>query len=359
MKETLYTIVLSGGGTGGSVTPLLAVAEAVVAEAEPGEYGFVFVGGRRGIEQAMAVRAGLPYLAIRGGKLRRYWSWRNLLDPFLIFTGFFESLLLLRRLKARLVVTAGSFLSVPVVWAAWFWRIPVIVHQQDLRPGLANRLMAPFAKAVTVTFDKSLEDFGKKARLLGNPVRAAFVRAKAQSAAAVPERPTLLVLGGGTGATALNLLVAEALPRLLEVCQVIHLTGLDKSGGLPQPLPGYEPQPFLNEEEMAAAYGRATLVLSRAGLGTLTELAYLGKPTLLVPLPGTHQEDNARYFHERQAAVVLDQTKLTPELLATIIGKSLKDAKLLGELSVNIQTLARPSANGDFVHLVQEAVKKN
>ena len=163
-------IILTGGGSGGPVTPLLALADDLRA----GGFDIAWIGTRAGIEKQIVSEAAIPYHSIAAGKFRRYFSWHNIIDPFKILVGFFQSISLLTTLGPRLVITAGAFVSVPVVWAAWALRIKVIVHQEDIRPGLANRLMAPCADVVTVTFEESLKDYGNKARWTGNSVRQEF-----------------------------------------------------------------------------------------------------------------------------------------------------------------------------------------
>lgn len=353
MSKGNYKILLAGGGTGGSVSPLLAIAEALRKASGGDEYDFRWLGGKGGVEENMVKRAGIAFEPIHNGKLRRYWSWRNAIDPWLILWGLVESFLFMRRWRPSLIITAGSYISVPVVWAGRLLKIPVIVHQQDLRPGLANRLMSPFATAITVTFEKSLTDFKQKAHWLGNPIRQSFISLNTDSAPAKTALPSLLVLGGGTGAEALNVLIEESAPLLAEFCQVLHVTGPNKNTATTAARKHYRAVSFLNEKEMAEAYASADLVLTRAGIGTLSELAYLGKPALIVPMPASHQEDNAEFFRAAHAGAALDQQQLTPELLATIIKESIQDEGLLAELSTNIKKLAKPDANDKFVEMVK------
>ncbi|NTU98805.1 undecaprenyldiphospho-muramoylpentapeptide beta-N-acetylglucosaminyltransferase [Candidatus Falkowbacteria bacterium] len=354
-------IILTGGGTGGSVTPLLAIAEAVQIEMGAEAVEFVWVGSKKGIERVMVERTNIAYKSVASGKLRRYCSWQNLVDPFLIAYGFVQSFFFLKKERPDLVMTAGSFVSVPVLWAAKLLKIPTVVHQQDLRPGLANKLMLPCATVITVTFQKSLADFGPKSRWLGNPVRQSFVQAEEKidlQKVNNQDFPTVLILGGGTGAEAINVLVVEALTDLNEFCKIVHLTGLNKQTATSARQKRYEAHDFLNENEMAAAYLQADLVVTRAGLGVLSELAYLGKPALVIPIPNSHQEDNAQYFKEAEAAIILDQNRLTPEVFAKIVKESLADKKLISELSKNIQGMANIHANHQFVLLIKELIKQ-
>lgn len=298
-------IFLTGGGTAGSVTPLLAAAGQLQ------QHDVWFVGTRHGIERNL-VPIAMRYVAIPAGKLRRYWDWRNLVDPFIIVTTFFYSLWLMARHNPNVVVSAGSFVSVPVVWAAWWCNIPVVIHQQDLQVGLATRIMRCAATATTKAF---LEIPLPGAVTIGNPVRTLVPTTQQLKLDA--SVPTVLIFGGGTGAEAINQLVD------IELCakaNVIHLTGQGK-GGLHSTIVQAAPhgqryhQFELLTETMAEALQRADVVVCRAGLGTLSELAVLGKPTIVIPIPHSHQEQNAVYFAERQAILKVEQNSLTPQRL--------------------------------------------
>ena len=170
-----YKILLTGGGTGGSVAPLLAIAESLTMQ------DFLWLGTKSGPERKMVEEAGIKFKAISGGKLRRYFSFKNLGDIFKIKLGFFQSLFIMLKWRPNLVMSAGSFISVPVVYAAWLLRVPALIHQQDVKAGLANKLMAPFSKVITVAFEKSLADYGKKAIWIGNPVRQSLTLATRNS----------------------------------------------------------------------------------------------------------------------------------------------------------------------------------
>ncbi len=349
MSSDKKLIIFTGGGTGGSVTPLLALAE----ELEGHGFDFAWIGTRSGVELRMVAEQGIEYYPIAAGKFRRYLSWRNFVDPLYIAAGFFQSLSLLSSLKPRLVVTAGGFVSVPVVWAAWALRIKVIVHQQDIRPGLANRLMAPCASAITVTFPKSLKDYGTKARLTGNPVRRAFKNALAGNSHPPQRRPRILILGGGTGSEALNALTLASVPALAPICDIVHVTGVEKKESL-SGQSHYQAYPFVNVATMAHEMSQADLVITRAGLGTLSELSFLGKPTVIIPMPGTHQEDNASFFERRHAALVLNQNELTPAVFSATITRLLKDDAWRDEFGTAMKLAMTQGANEALAKLILE-----
>lgn len=346
-------IILTGGGTGGSVTPLLAIAEDI-KEAE-----FLFIGTKDGMEKEMVEIEKINFRAIPYGKLRRYFSWNNFIDPFFILAGFFKALILIVDFKPKLVITAGSFVGVPVVWAAWLLRVPVLVHQQDVRPGLANKLMSPFAKKITVTFEKSLLDYGNKAIWTGNPTRRSLRSDSLKlrvdnSSDAFSSLPTVLILGGGTGALPINEIIFKSLDELVGFCRVIHQMG--KKKGFVSVKNNYISYEFLHAKQLAGAYSAADIIISRCGMGTLTELSYLGKPAILIPIPDSHQEDNAKAFNEKGAAIVLNQKELTPERLVLEIKKLLADKKSQEVLGSNIRTMMKMDANESIVKIIREMV---
>lgn len=352
-------LLFTGGGTLGPVTPLLAVADAVRLRAP--EASFSWIGTQQGPERALVEASGIRFFAIRSGKLRRYFSWRNVVDIVNIKIGFFQSLALLRRLRPDAVVSAGGFVAVPVVWAARCLRIPVHVHAQDIRPGLANKLSAPFAGSVSVAFETSLKDFARHhPTWTGNPVRRAMLagsREAARSLFGLEEGiPTLLVLGGGTGAAGVNDLVRGAMPTLAAAFQVLHVTGKGK-GDAAFAHPRYHAVEFLTDG-MAHAYAAANLVVTRAGIGTLTELAALALPTVIVPMPRSHQEENAQYFADHGAALFLDEVGATPATFAERILGLWHAPDRMAALSVGMRALAKGEAAAAVAEIVLSAAAK-
>lgn len=350
------TIILSAGGTMGSVTPLLVLAEEL-----RGRYNFIFVGAYSGIEREVVTKIDyLKYQPLISGKYRRYFSLYNILDLFKIIFAFWQALYFLKKTRPALVLSAGSFVSVPLVWAAQYLKIPVLIHQQDIRPGLANRLMAPTAKIITTTFEKSVADYGAKAVWVGNPCRLPDSGSLARMIEAFrlkPELPLVLVLGGSTGSQALNFLLANSLEELSKICQVIHVTGQNKQINK-SILKNYQAYEFLDHDKVLALMTRADLVISRAGLSTLTELSSLAKPTILVPLPKTHQEDNANLFLEREAAVVLRGGDLKPDKLVETVKEILENDVLRAHLRKNIKDIM-PSGANEALKLIINSLVEN
>lgn len=334
---------MAGGGTGGSVSPLLAIAENLKNK---GDFEFLFVGTEGGPEKAMAGKAQLAFYAIMAGKLRRYFDWRNLIDIFKIKIAFWQSLFLLVKNKPELVISAGSFVAVPIVWAAWILRIPCLVHQMDIRPGLANRLMAPFAKIITVTFEKSLGDYGKKTVWTGNPSQLKVKKARAEvleSFNLKKDFPIVFVVGGGTGAEAINKLIEGNIAELSSFCQIVHSTGRGKMTSVKND--NYHPFEFLDAGQMADVLSVCDLVITRAGIGTLTDLADFKKPAIIIPMPSSHQEENAQYFAEKGAGVYLKQNDLTGQkLVATIKDFLFDDEGMLERAASNIGQIMKERA---------------
>jgi len=339
-------ILLVGGGSGGPVSPLLAVAKHILKSHPKAE--FLFVGTKTGPERAMAKNDGINFTAITSGKWRRYFSLKNLAAPFLILAGFVQSLKILKSFRPDCVFGTGSFVQVPVMWAGWFLKIPVILHQQDLTPSLANKLCELCAAKITVTFSQSANNFstglgifykkhpGDKIAITGNPFREELRDADKTEAQKFfnlrPDMPTLLVLGGGTGAAFLNNLILKSLPQLSKTVQIIHSTGKGKF--VAGAVENYHPYEFI--QNMAGAYAAADIVFSRAGLSTITELSNLKKLSVIMPMPRSHQEFNAVLLVRLEAAIVISQSRATPESFTALIRRLLFAGEAQNILKHNI-----------------------
>lgn len=360
-------ILLVGGGSGGPVAPLLAVAEEI-QQSHP-KAKFLLVGTKVGPENLMAKQAGIPFVSIPAGKWRRYFSLANIATPFLVIAGFLKARTILKDFKPDCVFGAGSFVQVPVIWAAKFLKIPVVIHQQDLYPSLANTICQTAANKITVTFENSQTDFyqglgfsnkKKQSKVFwtGNPCRPFLKLATKEVAAAhfklKEDLPTLLVLGGGTGAEFLNNLVKKSLPKLSQTVQIIHSTG--KGRGEAKPTDNYHPFEFI--PEMDLAYAAADLVLCRAGLSTITELSNLKKISIIVPMPGTHQEGNASLLMHLGASIVLTQKLMDEAILLRIIRKLLFDPHTQQQLKDNIAKVMPKNSAKKIADLILEVIEK-
>ncbi len=315
-------VLLAGGGSGGSAAPVIAVAEAIARRWPDAE--FLYVGTREGPERMLVQAAGLPFEAVETGRLRRYATWRNLTDPARVMVGIGQAGAIARRFRPEVAFGAGGFATVPPLLAARMLGVPVAIHQQDVAPGLANRMLAPFAAQLTVAFpDTRLRFRTQSARVVGNPVRHAILEGDVERVGEefhlTPGLPVVLVTGGGTGALRLNELAVEAAQQLANECQIIHLTG---AGRTPSPWthPNYRRYEFL-AEPMPDALAAADVVVTRAGMSALSEVAVLGKAAIVVPMPDSHQEANAAVIARHAAGIVRQESDLSgSELAAEIRG---------------------------------------
>lgn len=323
-------IVLTGGGTAGHVTPHLALLPRLLDAG----YEVHYIGTDKGMERGlMENQAGITYHAIQSGKLRRYFDWKNLTDPFRVAAGFFQAFGALGKIKPDMVFSKGGFVAVPVVVAAWLRRIPVLAHESDLSPGLANRISAKFSKQVATTFPECAYALGDKGVYAGLPIRQALFegdRARGLALAGLKgDKPVLLVMGGSQGAKAVNEALRAALPQVLPRMNVLHLCG---KGHLDEALAetsGYYQTEFLSEE-LPHALAAADYILSRAGATAICEFLALKKPMLLIPLPlGSSRGDqieNAKSLAERGLARVLPQEQMTPESLSQALAELMENA---------------------------------
>lgn len=348
MVDTQKTILMTGGGTLGPVMPLLAVS---LHLREQG-LDVRFVGTANGPERAVVEAAHFPFSSIPAPRLRRFWTWQQVLLPVELIRSLLAAARLLRQMKPALIVSAGGFVSVPIVWMGWLKHIPCLIHQQDIRPGLANRLMQGCAKKITVAFESSVVDFpaNKSAEWIGNPVRD--LTPTTHTLKLDPNFPTVLLFGGGTGAQALNDLVSK---ELCDFANVIHLTGVGKKGPALSH-PRYHVFELL-QEEMKEALVAADVVVCRAGLGTISELAALHKVVILVPIPNSHQEDNAAWMEEQGAAVVFEQRRLSPDRLVRQVQRLLTDQARRAELAEHIGKVYRPDAAQRLAQIILTTVK--
>ena len=310
-------ILLTGGGTAGHVTPNLALL--------PGlrERGFdiYYIGSAQGIERELILREGVPYYPIPVGKLRRYFDLKNFSDIVRIKLGFIKSLYLIAKIKPTILFSKGGFVSCPVVWASWVCRVPVVIHESDISPGLANKLSLPFAGRICYSFPETAAHVPKgKAVETGIPVREGLLRGDAEKGRVLcgftGAKPVIMVIGGSQGAQAVNACVRDALEALLSEFDVCHICG--KGNKTPGQRAGYAQFEYVNAE-LADLFALADAVISRAGATTLFELLALKKPTLLIPLPLSASRGdqilNARSFERQGFSRVLPQEKMTAAAL--------------------------------------------
>lgn len=314
-------IVLTGGGTAGHVTPHLAILPTLLEEG----YDVHYI-GTSGMEKDIMSREQVTFHTVKSGKLRRYLSLKNLTDPFRVIAGAFQAAAIIRKLKPDVCFSKGGFVSVPVVFGASLHHVPILCHESDLTPGLANKLTARFATKIATTFPECAEALGKKAVCTGSPIRASLftgTREKGLQLCGLDgNKPVLMMMGGSSGAQAVNKALRDSLPELLGTFDIVHITGKGNLDESLMSLNGYKQFDYVNEtlpDLMAAA----DLVLSRAGSNALCEFHALKKPMLLVPYPkGAGRGDqvlNAHSYEKRGLAMVLEQQDLNAGTLTAAL----------------------------------------
>ncbi len=341
----MKTIVLTGGGTAGHVTPNLALIPRLQADGWTVHY----IGAANSPEQELIARVpDVTFHAISVGKLRRYFDLKNLTDPFRVVKGIGQAAGIIRRLRPNVVFSKGGFVSVPVVYGAKLNGVPVVTHESDMTPGLANRLCMPFSKVQCCTFPEAVTHCKGKGVHTGSPIRPEILQGRREDGLKRFDfneyRPVLMVVGGSSGAQAINECVREALPALTQSFQVLHLCGKGNYLAELDGTPNYVQVEYLNEE-MADAYACADVLISRAGANALCEILALRKPALLIPYPLSasrgDQVMNAESFQERNFSRVLAQEDMTPETLVKHIDEVYRDRGILFEAMA-----AEPTGNG-------------
>jgi len=311
-------IVLTGGGTAGHVTPNIALLPAL----READYDIHYIGSFEGIESRLIPDFDVPYYGISTGKFRRYFDLKNFSDPFRVIKGYMDAKKILKELRPDVVFSKGGFVSVPVVRAAADLKIPCIIHESDMTPGLANKLCIPAATKVCCNFPETLHNLpAGKAVLTGTPIRSELTKGNKITALDIcgftSEKPVIMVVGGSQGSAAINQVVREALPKLLEDFQIIHICGKDKVDNLMLSIPGYKQFEYV-KTELKDLFALADLVISRAGANAICELLALKKPNILIPLSIGSRGDqilNAASFAEQGFSIVIREEALDCSIL--------------------------------------------
>jgi len=350
-------ILLTGGGTGGHLMPLLAVVselKKIGAEKKIDELEFLLLGPNSEFNKSVS-DIGIQIKIIKAGKLRRYFSLENIMDVFKIPIGIIQSLYHIYKFKPNVVFSKGGFASFPPVIAAYILKIPIITHESDIVPGLANKIIARFSSKIFISFSAAEKYFSKnKVVLTGNPVRSDITEGNRENAFKFfklsSDLPTVLILGGSQGARKINEMILEILPELLKKCQVIHQCGTKNYEEIKiaidnpklKNLEKYKLYPYLNKE-IKDAYAIADVVVSRAGANSVSEIAVMSKPNILIPLStsaGNHQFKNAEFFSEKGASLIIDETVLKSEDLSDCIFRILSDKNFQDKMKRALQELA-------------------
>ena len=370
-------IVISGGGTGGHIYPALAVATLL---RDKYNADILYLGSDDGLEADLVPAAGFQMVVVKAGKLRRYVSWKTLEGIGRVPVGIAQTVGIVRKFHPHVAFTSGGYVAVPTGLAARLNGVPLLMHQQDVPPNLSNRLIAPLATYISVAFADSVCFFPSRKTLhLGNPVRQEMLdvcqitpQQARHKLGFAPEVPLLLVTGGSQGARHLNQVIAKALPDFLKGCQVLQISGnklfsetqlasdevlanvdaIDKQR--------YRLVPYMSDE-MPMALQAAELVICRAGAATLSELAVLGKPSILVPLPpgigGSPQEINAKVFGSKRASEVIHNADLKTEQLVERVKYITTSPAYLRSMAEGARSFAKPTATLDIVESIVSLAK--
>jgi UDP-N-acetylglucosamine--N-acetylmuramyl-(pentapeptide) pyrophosphoryl-undecaprenol N-acetylglucosamine transferase len=359
-------IVIAGGGTGGHVLPAVSVLEEFRRREMP--LDVLWIGSREGVERAAAENAGVRYAAVETGKFRRYLDFRTFADGVRFPAGIVQSWRLLRSFRPDVVFSTGGFVSVPTVIAARKIA-PVLTHEQTTIIGLATKINMRFADVLALSYEQTrplAAEFRGETIVTGNPVRQSLLAGDAMRGLErfgfTPGVPLLYVTGGARGASPINERIESLLPHLLDLCQVLHQTGpagansdasrlRAKRARWPAELQRrYQVVEFVRDE-LPDVYAAASLLVARAGAGTVAELAFLGKPAILIPLPlsgGGEQDVNAHMLRDAGAAVVIPQAEATAERLRSEIASLLGNPARLNEMSARAKLLGRADAAAEL-----------
>ncbi len=344
-------IVLTGGGTGGHIIPLITVAKKIKEKAADAE--FVFIGPKGKLEKQLMDEAGIPAKNVLAGKLRRYFSLHYIFDPLKVFIGILQSMWHLLLYMPDAIFSKGGYASVPVVLAGWLYRIPILIHESDSVPGTTNDLLGKFADRVAVSYEDAQKDFpASQVVLTGNPLREDINHGDAAQArrifSLIEERKTIFIYGGSQGAQIINEQIVRILPELLRQYQIIHQTGENNlkntehmAGelGIKAGHGGYHAIAFVREE-LKDILAAADLVISRAGANSISEIAANGKPSILIPLENSandHQKMNAYSIAKHGGCIVLEESNLRENMLLSRIEEIMSSPELRQKLGENIK----------------------
>ncbi|MGC8776273.1 MAG: UDP-N-acetylglucosamine--N-acetylmuramyl-(pentapeptide) pyrophosphoryl-undecaprenol N-acetylglucosamine transferase [Minisyncoccia bacterium] len=362
-------ILLTGGGSGGHIYPLIAVWEALQKETEKLnlEPEFFYMGPKDEWSKVFEGR-GVKIIYIISGKIRRYFSFLNFLDFFKILFSFLSALIKMLFIMPDVIFSKGGPGALPVVFAGWFYRIPVIIHESDAFPGLTNLLSARFSKRIALGFEEAKKYFPlSKTAVVGNPIRFEILSQKIDSKIAKqnlgfnPDFPLMLVVGGSQGAQKINELILISLEKLLPITQVLHQTGeanflevqkLSRAAILSLPVEvekksRYEAVPFLNNEKIGLALSAADLIVSRAGAGSIFEIAAFEKPSIIIPIfesANDHQRLNAYAYANTGAAVVIEEDNLLSSIFLNQVKLILTDKNIYQKMTEAAKKFSKTEA---------------
>lgn len=354
-------VLFASGGTGGHIMPVVPIKQQLeyAAEKRGFDIEFLFVGYTDTIGIQILEEHNIPYRLVYAGKLRRYMSFDNVTDFFKGIRGFIMAQWYVWKFMPDVTFGKGGYGSVPGVFVSWLYRVPVVIHESDSIPGLANTILSRFANIICIAFETAKEYFPeKKTSLVGNMTHSDITQGTREEAYKLfditYEKPVLLVMGGSQGATLINEVIWKMLPRLVQFIEIIHIVGPNNESEAKTYYRGldtyesrfYHYETFLTHE-LKHAYAVADLVLSRAGASSIADICLNKKPSILIPLTqgsNGHQRTNAYEMAELGASVVVEQPNLTPNLLLTQIEELIKQPRLMEKMGDRAGNFATPDA---------------
>ena len=369
-------VIFTGGGTGGHIYPIIAIVREIkrAYSNQKKKLEFFYIGPKDKLSLTLFSQEGIKVKTVLAGKVRRYFGIRaffqNLIDPFKILIGILQSFHRLFYLAPDLIFSKGGYGSFPVVFAARLLRIPIFLHETDAIFGLANKTMGKFSDEVFVSFPNTENADASKMILVGNTVRRELLEGSAEDArklfSITSDKPVVLIIGGSQGAQRINDLILNILPQLLKNFEIIHQTGpknfekVKAEAGAVMTKESkifYHPIPYLEEIKLKHVYKLSDFIVSRAGSGSIFEIAILGKPSILIPLAGSaqdHQVKNAYAYAKGKAAIVIEEGNLTPHFFLAVLKNALANPKQLEAMKKAAQEFSRPRAGEIIANYIIE-----
>ena len=372
-------VLFTGGGTGGHIFPIIAIARELRRIYQDKKLQFFYIGPRDEFSEIFLSQEGIKTKEIRTGKIRRYWGWgsgiKNIIDIFVnIPLGILESFTYIFLLSPDLIFSKGGYGSLPGAIAGFLLQTPIFLHESDVVPGLANRLLSNLAKTIFISFPRTEHFKVSKIILVGNPVRKEILKASPEEVKEFlklsEKKPVILILGGSQGAQRINDKILEIITDLLQNFEIIHQTGeknfaqlkTETKAIIPKELKRYyHIFPFLREEELRKAYRAANLIVARAGSGTIFEIAAWAKPSILIPLPEAaqnHQVKNAYAYSEKGACQVLEEENFTPRFFLEKLKYLFSNPQELTKMSLAAQEFSKPETDRIIASYIGEYLRQ-
>ncbi len=355
-------ILFTGGGTAGHIFPIIAIVREIRRNYPYGGFEFYYIGPKDKFAANLFSKEGIEVKTILAGKIRRYFSFKNIIDIFKFPIEFLQAFYQIFVISPDVIFSKGGYGSIAASISGWILMVPIFLHESDISPGLANRIVSKFALEIFISFPVQKTKYFpvKKMLSVGNPLRKEILDGSKEEAKKLfkltEEQPIILILGGSQGAQRINDILLTILPEILRNFEIIHQTGQRNFEQVKNEAEiivtkdfkkYYHPFPFLNEEELPHAYQAADLIISRAGAGSIFEIAAIGKPAILVPLPEAaqnHQVKNAYVFAENGAALVIEEANFTPHFILERIKHLFSQPEKLKEMAERTKEFSRPEA---------------